>query len=56
MSWPAIGILTTYAFVVGWFITFACHALRLYNRAGGKVVRGLDDRRRAEEKFCLEGL
>lgn len=34
----------------------ACHALRLYNRAGGRVVRGLDNRRRAEEKLCLEGL
>lgn len=33
----------------------ACHALRLYNRAGGKVVRGLDNRRRAEEKLCLQG-
>ena len=34
----------------------ACHALRLYNRAGGRVVRGLDNRRRAEEKLCLEGI
>ena len=34
----------------------ACHALRLYNRAGGRVVRGLDNRRKAEEKLCLSGL
>jgi lysozyme len=34
----------------------SCHALRMYNRAGGKVVKGLDNRRRAEEKLCLEGL
>lgn len=34
----------------------ACRALRLYNRAGGRVVRGLDNRRKAEEKLCLEGL
>jgi lysozyme len=34
----------------------ACHALRLYNRAGGRVVRGLDNRRKAEEKLCLDGL
>jgi lysozyme len=34
----------------------ACHALRLYNRAGGRVVKGLDNRRKAEEKLCLEGL
>jgi len=33
----------------------ACHALRLYNRAGGRVVKGLDNRRRAEEKLCLQG-
>lgn len=34
----------------------ACHALRLYNRAGGRVVKGLDNRRRAEEKLCLGGI
>src|SRR5574340_153462 len=34
----------------------ACHALRLYNRAGGRVVRGLYNRRNAEEKLCLDGL
>lgn len=34
----------------------ACHALRLYNRAGGRVVKGLDNRRRDEEKLCLKGL
>lgn len=34
----------------------ACRALRLYNRAGGRVVRGLDNRRKAEEALCLKGL
>lgn len=34
----------------------ACHALRLYNRAGGRVVKGLENRRRDEEKLCLKGL
>ena len=34
----------------------ACHALRLYNRAGGRAVKGLDNRRRAEEKLCLQGI
>lgn len=34
----------------------ACHALRLYNRAGGRVVKGLDNRRKAEEALCLKGL
>lgn len=34
----------------------ACHALRLYNRAGGRVVRGLENRRVAEEKLCLKGI
>lgn len=34
----------------------ACNALTAYNRAGGKVVKGLTNRRLAERKFCLEGL
>ncbi|MBS0200303.1 MAG: lysozyme [Proteobacteria bacterium] len=31
----------------------ACHAIRLYNWAGGRVVRGLDRRRAAEEQACM---
>lgn len=34
----------------------ACEALLLWNKAGGRVVKGLDNRRRAERKICLEGL
>lgn len=34
----------------------ACDALLLYNRAGGRVVRGLVNRRKAERKLCLEGI
>ncbi len=34
----------------------ACEALTLYNRAGGKVVKGLVIRRASERKLCLEGL
>jgi lysozyme len=34
----------------------ACDALLLWNRAGGRVVKGLDNRRREERKLCLEGL
>lgn len=34
----------------------ACDAFLLWNRAGGKVVRGLDNRRRAERALCLRGL
>ena len=34
----------------------ACDALMLYVRAGGKVVRGLVNRRTAERKLCIEGL
>ena len=33
----------------------ACNALRLYVNAGGRFVKGLDNRRRAEQKLCLEG-
>ena len=34
----------------------ACDALLMWNRAGGRVVKGLDNRRRSERKVCLEGL
>jgi len=34
----------------------ACDALLMWNKAGGKVVRGLTNRRNAERKLCLEGL
>lgn len=34
----------------------ACDALLAWNRAGGRVIKGLDNRRRAERKLCLEGL
>lgn len=34
----------------------ACNALLAWNRAGGRVVRGLTNRREAERKLCLEGI
>ncbi|WP_220668875.1 lysozyme [Paenirhodobacter hankyongi] len=34
----------------------ACDALRLWNKAGGQVVRGLVRRREAERDLCLSGL
>lgn len=34
----------------------ACDALLAWNRAGGRVVKGLVNRRNAERKLCLEGL
>lgn len=34
----------------------ACDSLLLYDHAGGRVVQGLANRRRAERKLCLEGL
>lgn len=34
----------------------ACNALMAWNRAGGRVVRGLTNRRAAERKLCLEGI
>ena len=34
----------------------ACDALLRWNRAGGRVVKGLTNRREAERKICLEGL
>lgn len=34
----------------------ACNELPKWNRAGGRVVKGLSNRRAAEQKMCLEGL
>lgn len=34
----------------------ACNELSRWNRAGGKVVRGLTNRREAERKICMEAL
>ena len=37
-------------------LTGACNELPKWNRAGGKVVRGLVNRRAEEQKICLEGV
>lgn len=37
-------------------LTAACNAIPLYNKAGGKVVKGLVRRRAEERKLCLSGL
>lgn len=34
----------------------ACDALMMWTKAGGRVVRGLVNRRTAERKLCIEGL
>lgn len=34
----------------------ACDGLLAWNKAGGKVVQGLVNRRKAEHKLCLEGV
>jgi lysozyme len=34
----------------------ACNALLKWNKAGGRVVKGLVTRRQKERKLCLEGL
>jgi GH24 family phage-related lysozyme (muramidase) len=34
----------------------ACNELLKWNKAGGRVVRGLTNRRNAERALCLEGL
>lgn len=34
----------------------ACNALLAWNKAGGRVVKGLENRRRAEREICLKGL
>lgn len=37
-------------------IKAACYRLMVYNRAGGRVLKGLTRRRTAEKKLCLEGV
>lgn len=37
-------------------LTGACNQLPRWNRAGGQVVRGLTNRRAAEQALCLEGV
>jgi len=37
-------------------LTGACDALLMWNKAGGKVLKGLTNRRQAERKLCLAGL
>jgi GH24 family phage-related lysozyme (muramidase) len=37
-------------------IAAACEALTWWNKAGGRVYRGLVDRRAEERDLCLEGL
>lgn len=34
----------------------ACDAITMFNKAGGRVVAGLDRRRKEERKLCLEGV
>lgn len=34
----------------------ACEAITAWNKAGGRVVQGLVNRRAAERKMCLEGV
>lgn len=34
----------------------SCHAMTLFNKAGGRVVKGLQNRRQAELKVCLQGV
>jgi lysozyme len=33
-----------------------CNAILMWNKAGGKVVKGLTRRREAERKICLQGV
>jgi len=37
-------------------LTEACNRIRLYNKAGGRVLRGLVRRRAEERALCLEGV
>ena len=37
-------------------LTEACNRIRLYNKAGGRVLRGLTRRRNEERQLCLAGV
>lgn len=37
-------------------LTGACDALLMWNKGGGKVLKGLTNRRQAERKLCLAGI
>lgn len=37
-------------------IAGACQAITLYDRAGGRVIKGLTNRRQAEKRLCMRGL
>jgi len=69
VEWQAAAISVTYNIGVGAACksTFAqlarvglmresCHAMTRFNRAGGRVVQGLVNRRAAELKLCLKGV
>ncbi|MBY3268395.1 lysozyme [Rhizobium laguerreae] len=69
VEWQAAAISLTYNIGVGAackssFARFArdgkikesCHAMTAFNRAGGRVVQGLVNRRAAELKLCLKGV
>lgn len=34
----------------------ACNAIPRFNKAGGRVIKGLVNRREAEKKYCLAGI
>lgn len=68
VEWQAAAISVTYNIGTGaacksTFARYAragqvkesCHAMTMYNRAGGRVVQGLVNRRAAELKLCLRG-
>ena len=37
-------------------IVGACDAILMWNKAGGRVIKGLVNRRKEERKICLEGI
>ncbi|MGO6737112.1 lysozyme [Rhizobium ruizarguesonis] len=68
VEWQAAAISVTYNVGVGTAcnssfarlarageIKNSCQAMTLFNRAGGRVVQGLVNRRAAELKLCLKG-
>lgn len=56
VGWGAACKSTLVRLVNAGQVARACDELLKWNRAGGRVVKGLTNRREAERRICLEGL
>jgi len=55
IGWGAIGRSTAMRRINAGDVAGGCEALTWWNKAGGRVIRGLVNRRQDEYRLCLEG-